>query len=75
MIDALFTVAVYVALAFAVLGGAIVLTALAIWAWDRLTGDTPVGYDETVAFTDWQSWEPNPDDPNIVEFDWPERAA
>ena len=73
MIDALFTVAVYVALAFAVLGGAIVLTALAIWAWDRLTGDY-VGYDETVEFTDWADWDwPIPDDVNDWKF--PERDA
>lgn len=74
MIDALFTVTVYAALAFAVLGGVIVLTALAFWLWDHLMGEPYIGYDDIVDESPWEDWDyPIPDDND--EWDFPRKDA
>ena len=32
-------------------------------------------YADVVEFSDWSEWTENPDDPNVIDFDFPERAA
>lgn len=32
-------------------------------------------YTDVVEFSDWSEWTENPDDPNVIDFDFPEREA
>lgn len=78
MIDALFTVAVYAAIAIGLLYGAILVAAVGIAVWDRVAGEH-LGYDDLNEYqpvdeTDWRSWDwPVPEDDDGWNF--PERDA